>query len=306
MNLNSLKDKFESDFRSKSSEYLSEKNALNEAILYSLHAPAKRIRPLLCLGFSKGFGGHFDAASVCSMVIEMIHTYSLIHDDLPAMDNDEYRRGQLTNHKVYGEAMAILAGDSLLNLAPEFLLKELSLLGMESKKIIKLTAMLLESSGHRGMVMGQALDMQHENTQIQDQNKNHLAEILKNIHRLKTGAIITWSCVAGLYSLDNEKIIAKNDKQVKKIGEEIGLLFQMVDDVLDVTSTLKDLGKTPGKDENSHKLTYTNLYGLSEAARMSRELAQEIRQHIGQLDVPNGDWSIILDIIQSLENKLPA
>lgn len=280
-----------------------EKNSLNEAILYSLLSPGKRIRPLLCLGFSQGFKGSKEMAMACGLSVEMIHAYSLIHDDLPAMDNDDYRRGKPTNHRVFGEALAILAGDSLLSLAPDFLLKKIQRLKFNPELGMQLVAELLTSSGHEGMVKGQALDMYYESAELNGFSQDELEQTLRKIHQLKTGAIISWSCLAGLYSCSDVKTIELHSKKVFSMGQDIGLLFQMVDDVLDVTATLADLGKTPGKDQKTGKLTYTNLYGLEAAKQKADGLADKILNDLNEWNV-GGDWSVIQDVVKGLKQKL--
>ena len=300
-----MKDAFETYLKVKSDFYFREKSSLNEAIVYSLLAPGKRVRPLLSLGFAQGFGGSLEMAFTCGMAVEMIHAYSLIHDDLPAMDNDDFRRGRATNHKVYGEATAILAGDSLLNFAPEFLQKELLTQNIEPAKILEITNLLLKASGHEGMVKGQALDMKFESEDLSKYEKNELDSILREIHKLKTGSIITWSCLAGLYSHPDSALIKKYKCPVESIGQRIGLLFQMVDDVQDKTATLAELGKTPGKDEKSGKLTYTNLHGLEGATKLARNLATDIRQDLEELSALKGDWSLISSILNGIEARLP-
>lgn len=297
-----MKDAFETYLKVKSDFYFREKSSLNEAIVYSLLAPGKRVRPLLCLGFAQGFGGNLEMAFACGMAVEMIHSYSLIHDDLPAMDNDDYRRGRLTNHKVYGEATAILAGDSLLNFAPEFLQKELLDQKIDPTKILEITGLLLKASGYEGMVKGQAMDMKFESEDLSKYEKKELDSILREIHKLKTGSIITWSCLAGLYSHSDSTLIKKNKCPVESIGQRIGLLFQMVDDVQDKTATLEELGKTPGKDEKTGKLTYTNLHGLEGATKLARNLALDIRRDLEEF---TGDWSLILQILKGIEARLP-
>ena len=307
MNSQVHKEAFELYLTSKFEVYFTEKSKLNEAIGYSLLAPGKRIRPLLCQGFSQGFGGNESMALPCGMAIEMIHAYSLIHDDLPAMDNDDFRRGRLTNHKIFGEATAILAGDSLLSFAPEFLITELTLLKTDPSKILDLLSLMLKACGPEGMVKGQALDMDYETRDLSQLETKTLDSILRNIHKLKTGAIITWSCLAGLYGHPDKKLIQEHKCTVESLGQRIGLLFQMVDDVLDVTATLSDLGKTPGKDEKSGKLTYTNLHGLTGAAERAKHLAQEIHQDLEKLKQHlGGDWKLIQEILVTLEKKLPA
>lgn len=304
MSSSEQKEIFEKYLKQKIGQYFSEDNELNKAILYSLDAPGKRIRPLLSLGFSQGFQGNHNIALCAALAVEMIHTYSLIHDDLPAMDNDDFRRGRPTNHKVFGEATAILAGDSLLNLAPEFLLKELKNLKVDPQISLELVSLLLEYSGHQGMIKGQALDMLYEKEDLSNYDQQTLDAILRNIHKLKTGAIITWSCLAGLYSHPDQALIRKHKCQVQSIGQRIGLLFQIVDDVLDATSTLAELGKTPGKDERAGKLTYTQLYGLPSTNQMARSLANEISQDVEELSQGQGNWTIINEIITGLKSKL--
>lgn len=303
MTLAECKNEFDEYLLQEAQILFKEKNSLNEAILYSLLSPGKRIRPLLCLGFSQGFRGSKDLAMASGLSVEMIHAYSLIHDDLPAMDNDDYRRGKPTNHKVYGEALAILAGDSLLNLAPQFLLKRIKQLHLSPELGMQLVAELLCSSGHEGMVKGQALDMDHEAAELNGVSREELEQTLQKIHQLKTGAIISWSCLAGLYSCGEMKTIQLHAKKVLSLGQEIGLLFQMVDDVLDVTATLVDLGKTPGKDQKSGKLTYTNLYGLERAKLMSHELAEKILNELSNWNT-GGDWSLIKEVVSGLKRKL--
>lgn len=288
---------FEQFLIDKTESYFPLPSLLNEAIRYSLLSEGKRIRPLLCLGFAQAFQGNQDQALRSAVAVEMIHAYSLIHDDLPAMDNDDMRRGRPTNHKVYGEAHAILAGDSLLNMTPEFLIKELRLLKVDPNKILDLVTLLLEASGHEGMIKGQSLDMDSQF------DKQASETILNNIHKLKTGALITWSCVAGLHSHSDTAIILKYNCQVKSLGQRIGLLFQIVDDIIDVTSDLKQLGKTPGKDQKQDKLTYTNLYGVEKSTSMARSFIQEIYKDLKEFQV-KGDWTIIKEIIGALEKKL--
>ena len=305
MNTQSALGQFEAYLLVKAELYFKEKNALNEAILYSLLGQGKRVRPLLAMGFSQGFQGNQDIAQVCAMTIEMIHTYSLIHDDLPAMDNDDFRRGKATNHKVYGEALAILAGDSLLTFAPEFLLKELNSLNVAPEKTLHLLNELFMASGHNGMVKGQALDMKFESEDHSVFDQQHLQLTLENIHKLKTGSIISWSCLAGLLSHPDENFIKTHRQSVINIGNKIGLLFQMVDDILDVTAELKEIGKTPGKDLKAGKLTYTHLFGLEGSVSRAKEIIKTLRVDIKNLS-HHGNWQIVDEIISLLEGQLPG
>ena len=225
---------------------------LIEAILYSVEAGGKRIRPLIFLEILEGFGielteGHFDVAAA----LEMIHTGSLIHDDLPAMDDDDYRRGRLTNHKKFDEATAILAGDSLF-LDP-FGLVANTALSADIK--VRLIAELSQASGTYGMVGGQMLDMKGE------ERKLNLSE-LQLIHTNKTGKLLTFPVVAAGIVAN----LAANDlKSLREAGSLVGLAFQVRDDILDVTATFEEIGKTPKKDLFADKATYPSLLGLEKS-----------------------------------------
>lgn len=225
---------------------------LIEAILYSVEAGGKRIRPLIFLEILEGFGielteGHFDVAAA----LEMIHTGSLIHDDLPAMDDDDYRRGRLTNHKKFDEATAILAGDSLF-LDP-FGLVANAALSADTK--VCLIAELSQASGTYGMVGGQMLDMKGE------ERKLNLSE-LQLIHANKTGKLLTFPVVAAGIVAN----LAPDDlKSLREAGSLVGLAFQVRDDILDVTATFEEIGKTPKKDLLADKATYPSLLGLEKS-----------------------------------------
>jgi len=225
---------------------------LQESMLYSIDAGGKRIRPLLLLdtiaSFNKeiSLGGYQTAAA-----LEMIHTYSLIHDDLPAMDNDDLRRGKPTNHKVYGDAMAILAGDGLLTLAFELV----SMAEIEPTEKVLLLQLLAKASGTHGMVAGQAADMQAEG------NKLSIEELMA-IHQRKTGALIRFAVVAGgILANQSEGTLEKLDQ----LAKHLGLAFQIRDDLLDVVSTTEALGKKTNRDELLEKSTYPGLLGLEGA-----------------------------------------
>lgn len=225
---------------------------LIEAILYSVEAGGKRIRPLIFLEILEGFGielteGHFDVAAA----LEMIHTGSLIHDDLPAMDDDDYRRGRLTSHKKFDEATAILAGDSLF-LDPFGLVADTAL---SADIKVRLIAELSQASGTYGMVGGQMLDMKGE------ERKLNLSE-LQLIHTNKTGKLLTFPVVAAGIVAN----LAANDlKSLREAGSLVGLAFQVRDDILDVTATFEEIGKTPKKDLLADKATYPSLLGLEKS-----------------------------------------
>lgn len=225
---------------------------LIEAILYSVEAGGKRIRPLIFLEILEGFGielteGHFDVAAA----LEMIHTGSLIHDDLPAMDDDDYRRGRLTNHKKFDEATAILAGDSLF-LDPFGLVANAAL---SANTKVCLIAELSQASGTYGMVGGQMLDMKGEEREL------NLSE-LQMIHANKTGKLLTFPVVAaGIVA----NLAADDLKSLREAGSLVGLAFQVRDDILDVTATFEEIGKTPKKDLLADKATYPSLLGLEKS-----------------------------------------
>lgn len=235
---------------------------LIEAILYSVDAGGKRVRPLIFLELLEGFGvaltdAHYDVAAA----LEMIHTGSLIHDDLPAMDNDDYRRGRLTNHKKFNEATAILAGDSLF-LDPYDLVANAEL---SAEVKVALIAELAHASGTYGMVGGQMLDMEGE------ERKLSLSE-LQLIHANKTGKLLTFPVVAAgiVAGLADEDI-----KNLRKAGSLIGLAFQVRDDILDVTASFEEIGKTPKKDLLADKATYPSLLGLDKSYDILNESLDE-------------------------------
>lgn len=241
---------------------------LNQSVLYSLQAGGKRIRPLLLLTILESFGmelkqAHYQVAAC----VELIHTGSLIHDDLPAMDNDDYRRGRLTNHKVYDEATAILAGDSLF-LDPFGFLAQVDL---PAETILALVRELSQASGTFGMVAGQVLDMAGE-------GQNLTLEQLQAIHANKTGKLLTFPFVAaGLIAGQSDVVI----NHLRQAGQLVGLAFQVRDDILDVTATFEEIGKTPQKDVLAEKSTYPALLGL-EASKVFLE--DSLNQAINELD----------------------
>ena len=242
-----------------------EPDKLHKAMRYSLFGGGKRIRPVLCITAAEtlrpGIAGVEDAA--CTL--EMIHTYSLIHDDLPAMDNDDYRRGRLTCHKVFGDAMAILAGDALLTLAFEVLSQ---IPHVDDGRKIRMVYELSSGSGAAGgMVGGQVHD-------IEGEGKPPTAELLEKIHRAKTGALLKASVRMGaIYAGATDAELAA----LSKYGEHIGLAFQIVDDILDIEQPSEVLGKTAGKDAAQKKITFPAVYGLAESKAMAE--AERIRAH---------------------------
>lgn len=259
-----------------------------EAMNYSLSAGGKRLRPILTLEACKIVGGNENDAIPFAVAIEMIHTYSLIHDDLPALDNDDLRRGRKTNHIVYGEDMAILAGDALLNYAFEIMLS--NSLGKENpEKYLKAINEIAKSAGIYGMIGGQVVDVQSENKQIPK-------EKLDYIHNNKTAAIMIGCMRAGaIIGNANEEELDK----ITKYANNIGLSFQIVDDILDIVGDESKLGKKVGSDIENNKSTYPSLLGLEKSKEIARTLINEAKENINELfehvDFLNGLADYIID-----------
>ncbi len=235
--------------------------SIHQAMRYSLFAGGKRIRPVLAIAAARAVSDSPDGIEYAACTLELIHTYSLIHDDLPALDNDDLRRGRPTCHKVFGDAMAILAGDALLTLAFEVLSR---LRHINGDRKIRLVEELSRSAGTvGGMIAGQVND-------IEGEGRHPTAALLESIHRAKTGALICASVrMGGIYAGATEKELTA----LSNYGEHVGLAFQIIDDVLDVEESSESLGKTAGKDEVQKKVTFPAVYGL----RRSREMAEEER-----------------------------
>lgn len=246
-----------------------------EAMNYSVRAGGKRLRPILMEETYHMFGGSSAVIEPFMAAIEMIHTYSLVHDDLPAMDNDEYRRGKKTTHAVYGEAMGILAGDALLNLAYETAAKSF---GMEvaDARVARAFAVLAKKAGVYGMVGGQVVDVESEKSDDCPITR----EKLDFIYRLKTGALIESSMMIGaiLAGASSDEV-----SRVEQIAAKLGLAFQIQDDVLDVTSTLEVLGKPVGSDEKNNKATYVTFEGLDKAVSDVERISKEAEEQLDDL-----------------------
>ncbi len=246
-----------------------EKNVY-ESMRYSLMAGGKRLRPVMALAVCDLFDVNVNKILPYACAIEMIHTYSLIHDDLPAMDNDDYRRGRLTNHKVYGEAMAVLTGDALLNYAFEIMLNDVLSGDLEEKSYsmaskIRAMSLIANASGVSGMIGGQVVDLESEGKDISK-------ELLDYMHKCKTGAMIKVSLLAAAAICN-----AKEDEflALEKYSEKIGLAFQIKDDILDVEGNLEALGKMVGSDEANNKSTFVSLYGLEESKKILNNITDE-------------------------------
>lgn len=243
-----------------------------EAMNYSVRAGGKRLRPILMEETYHMFGGSSAVIEPFMAAIEMIHTYSLVHDDLPAMDNDEYRRGKKTTHAVYGEAMGILAGDALLNLAYETAAKAFDM-EVADTRVARAFTVLAKKAGVYGMVGGQVVDVESEKSDDCPITR----EKLDFIYRLKTGALIESSMMIGaiLAGASSDEV-----SRVEQIAAKLGLAFQIQDDVLDVTSTLEVLGKPVGSDEKNNKATYVTFEGLdktvSDVERISKEAEEQL------------------------------
>lgn len=246
-----------------------------EAMNYSVRAGGKRLRPILMEETYHMFGGSSAVIEPFMAAIEMIHTYSLVHDDLPAMDNDEYRRGKKTTHAVYGEAMGILAGDALLNLAYETAAKAFDM-EVADTRVARAFAVLAKKAGVYGMVGGQVVDVESEKSD----DCSITREKLDFIYRLKTGALIESSMMIGAIFAG-----ASSDEvsRVEQIAAKLGLAFQIQDDVLDVTSTLEVLGKPVGSDEKNNKATYVTFEGLDKAVSDVERISKEAEEQLDDL-----------------------
>ena len=239
--------------------------SLREAMRYSLLAGGKRLRPILCLAAFELAGGEGDLAMPTAVALEMIHTMSLIHDDLPAMDNDDLRRGRPTNHKVFGEAKAILAGDALLTRAFEMV--ALRSPGVSAERLLQVVGELSLASGAPGLVGGQVVDLECE-------GKSVALETLEYIHLHKTGALLRACVTSGALVAGADSLLLA---AMHTYARGIGLAFQIIDDILDVTASSAVLGKTAGKDLTADKTTYPKLLGLEESRRRADGLVAEAK-----------------------------
>lgn len=265
-------------------------NNIFDSMNYSLKAGGKRLRPILTLEACKLVGGNEKDAYPFAVAIEMIHTYSLIHDDLPALDNDDLRRGRKTNHKVYGEAMAILAGDGLLNYAYEIMLRE-SLSKGEPEKYLKAINEIAKASGIYGMIGGQVVDIESEGKSI-DMKK------LDFIHMNKTAAIIIGCMRAGaiIGGASEEEL-----ENVTKYAKNIGLSFQIVDDILDIVGDEAKLGKKVGSDIDNEKSTYPSLIGLEKSKETANKLIAEAKMSIDYINKDSEFLNNLADYIVDRE-----
>ena len=273
-------------------EYLPKEEGWQKTVIaamnYSVLAGGKRLRPMLMEEAYRLFGGKGREIEPFMAAIEMIHTYSLVHDDLPAMDNDEYRRGRKTTHVVYGEAMAILAGDGLLNYAFETAMKSFTMEGDLEKKARALSV-LAQKAGIYGMIGGQTADIEAE-----DLGDQVTTEYLMFIHAHKTSALIEAAMMTGAILAGASQ---EETAQIEKAAYEIGIAFQIQDDILDVTSTLEMLGKPIGSDAKNHKTTYVTLKGLEESRKEQQELSLHAIETIRSIGYSN---DFLMELVTSL------
>lgn len=266
-----------------------EKN-IYDSMFYSLEAGGKRIRPYLTLAFCELCGTDKYSALSFACAVEMIHTYSLIHDDLPCMDDDNLRRGKPSNHIVFGEDIALLAGDALQSLAFEIMSNESSVALLGADKCIKAVNTLSAYCGADGMVGGQVIDLENE-------NKKAPLETIKVMHKKKTGALIKAACELGCIAGGaDEKMI----KAARLYAENIGLAFQIMDDILDVTSTASELGKPVGSDSDNNKSTYVSLLGIEKCSELLIEHTQKAIDALSDFD---GDTTALCELAVSLSKR---
>ena len=235
-----------------------------KSMKYTVLLPGKRLRPVICLESARMFGADIKDALPTACAIEMLHAQTLIHDDLPCMDNDDFRRGKPSNHKVFSEAIAVLAGDALLTFAPQIILKNSKHLGAE--KLVRIMEEYFQAAGAYGVIAGQVVDIENERRQSEgeDISIEKRAEILHYQHLHKTGDLFKLALRSGaiIGGADEKAIDA-----LTVFAEKFGIAFQIADDILDESATFDEIGKTPGKDKISGKLTYTSLYGMEKSRK---------------------------------------
>lgn len=259
-----------------------------KAMRYSVLAGGKRLRPIMCLESCRMFGGNIKDAIPTACAIEMLHAQSLIHDDLPCMDNDDYRRGKPTNHKVFGEAIAVLAGDALLSFAPQLIIQKS--INLDDKTKLRLIEEYCVAAGAYGLIAGQVVDIQSEGKKIS-------AETLKFIHTHKTADLFKLALKSGAIIANATE---ENVKAMEQFGEKLGFAFQICDDILDEISTFEEMGKTLGKDKQANKPTYTALFGIEK----SREELSCLLKNAHDIITKHGVSSEIFEkIVKGIEDK---
>jgi geranylgeranyl diphosphate synthase, type II len=259
---------------------------IHRAMRYSVLAPGKRLRPILVIAGAEAVAGRADTVLDTACALELIHAYSLIHDDLPAMDDDDYRRGRLTSHKVFGEAIAILAGDALLTLA--FRLVATNAASVVPAALVgSVVAEIADAAGTDGMVGGQVVD-------IESEGKSISPDMLDYIHLHKTAALIRAALRVGALLAGGH---AEHVEAISRAGLALGLAFQIVDDILDVEGSLAELGKSAGSDERKRKATYPSLHGLTASKQRARELIEETKQLLSPLGPPADPIRALADFV---------
>lgn len=259
-----------------------------KSMKYSVLAKGKRLRPIMCLESCRVFGGNIEDAIPTACAIEMLHAQSLIHDDLPCMDNDDFRRGNPTNHKVFGEAIAVLAGDALLSLAPQIILQKSK--NLDDKTKLRLIEEYCITAGAYGLIAGQVVD-------IESEGKSISSETLEFIHTHKTADLFKFALKAGaiIANANIEKINA-----MEEIGQKLGFAFQICDDILDETSTFEEMGKTLGKDKQAGKSTYTAIFGLEQSRKEVVCLLENVYDIMAKYEMKS---SILSEIIDSIKER---
>lgn len=263
-----------------------------KAMRYSLFAGGKRVRPILCLAACEAVGGGLEDAMFCACALEMVHTYSLVHDDLPAMDDDDFRRGVPTNHKVFGEGMAVLAGDGLLTQAMVLLSDADRSEGLDPARVLRAARAVMRAAGYEGMVGGQAADLAGENAEPD-------LALVQFIHAMKTGALIAASVRSGAILGGADE---KDEKALVRYGRRVGLAFQIADDLLDLTGDSELLGKETGMDEARGKMTYPGVAGPAAAKEAGLRLAEEAAQSLEHLGEPAEPLILIARYIMERTN----
>lgn len=263
-----------------------------KSMKYTVTLPGKRLRPVLCLETCRMLGGDIEKAIPTACAIEMLHAQTLIHDDLPCMDNDDYRRGKLTNHKVFGEAIAVLAGDALLTYAPQIITKYSK--DLTPSTLIRVLNEYFQYAGARGVIAGQVVDIESENIKLPNEKK---AEILHYLHIHKTSDLFQLAMRTGaiIANADDEKIQA-----VTEFAKTFGLAFQIADDILDEISTFEQMGKTLGKDKEEGKLTYVSLYGIDESKCKLACLFEKCHDIMNKQDINS---EIIKNMIKKISER---
>lgn len=292
VNLNNYITKYKNIIQNEFENYLKQleiPEQLKKSMLYSLEAGGKRLRPILLIASYEGYASNYQKALSAAVALEMVHTYSLIHDDLPAMDDDDYRRGKLTNHKVFDEATAILAGDALLTYSFEIIAQDPLL---EDKEKIDLIKLLSSCSGPRGMVGGQILDMQAESRPAS------LVE-MERIHELKTGELLKFAIFTGAYL---GKATEVQLKHLKEFAYYLGLIFQVQDDILDVIGEQEKIGKSVGSDEGNQKSTYPKLLGIDGAIQQKDLYVDKAKQALAKADLQDSILSDLTDYFSTRDH----